>query len=195
VLASGSARHRSPRRVLPTRNPTPRAHHHQMASPDRCMAPSQVHQRTHRGREQSDQEGQTRHVRDHELDQLPHPITALRREAELGPPPGPQPTLKSEAPHIVHTSYGRDASPAATEPRSNPCGGHFESSVADFGAACTESDDDPAVPTDTGRKRVITVIRTSGSIDTRCCCRLVRSSSNVLFDGPASSASGGTSEG
>ena len=46
---------------------------------------------------------ETRGVRDHELDQLPHPITALRRQAQLVAP-RPQPTLKSEAPQKVEAT-------------------------------------------------------------------------------------------
>jgi hypothetical protein len=48
-----------------------------------CVAPGEVHERAYRARQQPRQE---RGLRDHELDELSNPITALRRQTELDTP-------------------------------------------------------------------------------------------------------------
>src|SRR5664280_1578377 len=67
-----------------------------MEAPDRRLAHRPGQQRTHRGSQQLDQEGQACCLRVHLLPELPDPLTALRREAQLGSAPDDQTPLKSE---------------------------------------------------------------------------------------------------
>ena len=57
--------------------------------------------------EQPDQAGEARRLRLHELPQLPDPVTALRRQAQLGAARDDHTPLKSEAPAIRRTSSRR----------------------------------------------------------------------------------------
>ena len=56
--------------------------------------------RSHRGSQQLDQAGEACRLRVHQLPELPHPVTALCREAQLGPTRHDQTPLKSEVPPI-----------------------------------------------------------------------------------------------
>ena len=68
----------------PDRGPLARPHAPSLEAPDRRVASSAGEQRTDRGGEQLDQAREARRLRLHELSELPDPVTALRREAQLG---------------------------------------------------------------------------------------------------------------
>ena len=55
-----------------------------MEAPDRRLARRPGEQRTHRGGQQLDQAGEACRLRVHLVPELPDPVTALRREAQLG---------------------------------------------------------------------------------------------------------------
>jgi hypothetical protein len=82
---------------------------------DRRLAHRPREQRTHRGSQQLDQAGQARQarcLRVHLLPELPDPLTALRREAQLGTARNHQTPLKSEEPLIEPPGFpGRFKSP------------------------------------------------------------------------------------
>ena len=69
-----------------------------MAPSDRGLAPGSCQQRTDRGGQQPDQVGEARRVRLHVFPELPDPLTALRRQAQLGPARHHHTPLRSEAP-------------------------------------------------------------------------------------------------
>ena len=71
---------------------------HPLEAPDRRLAPRPRHQRTDRGGQQSDQAGEASSLRVHVLPELPNPVTALRRQAQLGPAGHGHTPLKSEEP-------------------------------------------------------------------------------------------------
>ncbi len=86
------------------RGPVARSHAQALAAPDRRLAHRPREQRTHRGRQQPHQAGQARCVRIHQLRQLPHPVTALRRQAQLVAARRGQPPVKSEEPAMTSPS-------------------------------------------------------------------------------------------
>ena len=92
------ARPRSPGRRLPDRGPLPRPHADALEEGDRRLARRPCHQRTHRGGQQPHQAGEARRLRLHVLPELPDPVTALRRQAQLGPAGDGHSPLKSEEP-------------------------------------------------------------------------------------------------
>ena len=49
--------------------------------------------------QQSDQAGEARRLRVHQLPELPDPVTALRREAQLGPARDGHTSVKSKVPN------------------------------------------------------------------------------------------------
>ena len=73
-------------------------HHLALAHPDRQLARRPGHQRSHRGRQQSHQTGQTSRVRVHQLRELPHPSAAVCRPTQLGAARHPHPDLKRGEP-------------------------------------------------------------------------------------------------
>ena len=75
-------------------------HHLALAHPDLQLAHREGHQRSHRGRQQPRQTGQTRRVRVHQLRELPDPGSAVRRQTQLGTARHPHPDLKREEPLI-----------------------------------------------------------------------------------------------
>ena len=89
---------RPPGQGLPDRGPLARTHADPLEAPDRRLAPGPRQQRTHRGGQQPDQAGEARGLRVHVVPELPDPLTALRRQAQLGPAGHGHTPLKSEEP-------------------------------------------------------------------------------------------------
>ncbi len=74
-------------------------------------------------RQQSDQDGEACCVRVHELPELPDPLTALRRQAQLGPPRHHHTPLKSEEPLMDQCSTARHPISATGIPTNWPAHG------------------------------------------------------------------------
>ncbi len=85
----------------PDRGPLARPHADPLAPPDRRLAPGPRQQRTHRGGQQLDQAGEACRLRLHVLPELPDPLTALRRQAQLGSAGNGHSPLISEEPEVV----------------------------------------------------------------------------------------------
>src|ERR1019366_7348048 len=99
---------------LSDRSPITRTDPASMEAPDRRLAHRPGEQRTDRGGQQFDQEGEARRLRVHQFPELPDPLTALRRKAQLGSAQNDQTgchseyrqtPLKSEEPYYVSSPH------------------------------------------------------------------------------------------